>query len=328
MADTVAMRASARGLTHRLGGRWYGARGKAACPVCQPERRPDQDALSLGQDGYRLLLYCHKSGCRYHDILAAAGIEAERTPPLSETERAALHRQRHAAHEAGIAAARAIWEASEPLAGSLAERYLRARAIAVARPLSLRFHPRCPLGSAAQCPAMVGAIVAEGGGLIGVQRTFLAEPGRKAGLAQPKLTLGSMAGGAVRLSAGQGPLVVAEGIETALSVLERLAGEAPRVWAALSAGVQLRPKPKPGQAQHPPRRPMAGMAGLHLPPLDGSASDTLIVASDNDAVGRKGAALLIARAEALGWHAQIQAPPEGHKDWNEAAHALVDEHDV
>jgi hypothetical protein len=37
----------ARTLTMALGGRWWRGYGSAPCPVCQPERRKDQDALTL-----------------------------------------------------------------------------------------------------------------------------------------------------------------------------------------------------------------------------------------------------------------------------------------
>jgi hypothetical protein len=37
----------ARSLTLSLGGRWHGRYGAAPCPVCQRERRPGQNALTL-----------------------------------------------------------------------------------------------------------------------------------------------------------------------------------------------------------------------------------------------------------------------------------------
>ena len=55
---------------------------------------------------------------------------------------------------------------------------------------------------------------------------------------------GTALGGAVRLHAAEGPLVVAEGIETALSLASGLLRIPSTVWATLSA---------------------AGLAGLRLP---------------------------------------------------------------
>ena len=49
-------------ITIELGGRWNGRYGSAPCPVCQPERRREQNALTLS-DGYKgLLAHCKKSG--------------------------------------------------------------------------------------------------------------------------------------------------------------------------------------------------------------------------------------------------------------------------
>ncbi len=64
----------ARTLTLALGGRWHGRYGAVPCPVCQPERRRGQDALTLADGGKGLLAHCKKSACAFRDIAAAAGI--------------------------------------------------------------------------------------------------------------------------------------------------------------------------------------------------------------------------------------------------------------
>lgn len=95
----------------------------------------------------------------------------------------------------------------------------------------------------------------------------------------------------MRLSKGLGPLVVAEGIETSLSLLSGLLSGPATVWAALST---------------------SGMVCMRLPPNPGR----LIVASDGDAPGREAAQKLAERAHALGWAVSLLAAPEGH-DWND-----------
>ena len=72
--------------------------------------------------------------------------------------------------------------------------------------------------TATKVPALVAAVVIDRV-LIGVHRTYLAEPGVKAFDDGAKLMLGRCAGGAVRLFDGLGPLLVCEGIETGLSLL-------------------------------------------------------------------------------------------------------------
>jgi len=92
---------NARELTAALGGVWRGHSGSAPCPVCQPERRRDQNALSVrdGADG-RALLYCFKNWCSFVDIAKALSL------PL-----AAVHIDLAASNEA--AKKRAVYSAEK-----------------------------------------------------------------------------------------------------------------------------------------------------------------------------------------------------------------------
>jgi hypothetical protein len=76
----------------------------------------------------------------------------------------------------------------------------------------------------------------QGAGLPAAHRTWLRPNGRgKAGLeGGDKLALGGTTGGAVRLVDGPGPLVVAEGIETALAAWCLRGDPTAGTWAALS----------------------------------------------------------------------------------------------
>ena len=123
-----------------------------------------------------------------------------------------------------------------------------------------------------------------------MHRTYLAEPGVKA-FENAKLMLGRCAGGAVRLSGGPGALLVAEGVETGLSLLSGITDAHPRTWSALST---------------------SGVAGLILPREPGE----LVLAPDGDAPGRKAARKLADRACAAGWHVRVMDCPDG-RDWND-----------
>ncbi|MEO1724055.1 MAG: toprim domain-containing protein [Pseudomonadota bacterium] len=138
------------------------------------------------------------------------------------------------------------------------------------------------------------AAVERGTDVVAVHRTYLAEPGTKAAIDTNKAMLGPVSGGAVRRSAGDGPLIVAEGIETALSLLDAFSTERPRVWAALSA---------------------SGMASMQLPPERAE----LVIAPDGDPAGRGGAEKLADRAYAAGWSVRIMEPPGAGIDWNDIA---------
>ncbi len=264
----------------------------ALCPAHENIRTP---ALSVkdGDDG-KLLVHCF-AGCAGADVLAALrarGLLAGHSdwkPDHREIER------RKAEEEANlrrrIEQARRCWAEAGPISGTLAERYLKARGITCDLPPTLRFHPRCWHGpTARKVPAMVAAVVIDRE-LHGVHRTYLAEPGVKAFGKESKLMLGRCAGGAVRLSDGLGPLLIAEGIETGLSLLSGITDAHPRTWAALST---------------------SGVAGLILPREPGE----MVLAPDGDAPGREAAIKLAVRACTAGWKARIMRCPDD-RDWND-----------
>lgn len=283
-------------LTLNLRGKWHGAYGTAPCPVCQPEARRDQNALTLsdGRDG-QLLLHCKKLGCAFADILAAAGVTRGDYRPPDPAILAEREAERHREEQRRAEQARRTWDGSEPIEGTPAETYLRSRAITCALPPTLRFHPACWHGpTAKRYPAMVARI--GGTGTFAIHRTYLLRDGTgRADLDDAKLMLGATRGGAVRLSDGHLRLAVAEGIETSLSLSCGLLREPATVWAALST---------------------SGISGLTLPRRPGR----LTIAPDGDTAGRKAAFELAERATALGWKVDLLIPPEG-RDWNDILRA-------
>lgn len=284
--------ADARSITLSLRGRWYCGYGSVACPVCQPQRRRDQDALTLrdGRDG-RLLAHCKRGGCDFASILAALGLGPGdyRSPDPAEFARRAAEQEAEAQRKALLASA--IWREAKPISGTPAEWYLRNRGITCDLPASLRFHPALRHPTGATFPAMVALI--EGAGRPAIHRTYLRPDGHsKAPVDPAKMMLGACAGGAVRLAGGQGRLVVAEGIETALSLACGLLRGSPTIWASLST---------------------SGMRTLILPPVPGE----LVIAEDADDAGRAAADALAARAAGAGWRVLRLRPPEGFGDFND-----------
>jgi len=282
----------ARTLTLDLRGKWHGRYGTAPCPVCQPERRRGQNGLTVadGRTG-RLVLDCKKSGCAFLDILAAAGLRSgDYTPPDPAT---IAQREAEGRADAAKRAAQAnrLWQEARPIAGTIAETYLRGRGVTCALPATLRFHPDTWHGpTARRYPAMVAAV--QGAGLPAVHRTWLRADGSgKANIDPPKAMLGATAGGAVRLTDGPGRLVVAEGIESGLSLACGLLDGPATIWAGLST---------------------SGLRGLHLPTQPGR----LTIACDGDTPGRDAAHALAERAHGLGWQVGICDPGTG-ADFND-----------
>ena len=284
----------ARTLTFDLRGKWYGRFGSAPCPVCQPEGQKGQkgqNALTLADGGKGLLLNCKRLGCTFRDILTAAGIAPGTITPPDPARLAQREAERRADATKRAKQARAIWQEAQPIAGTVAEAYLRGRGIACPLPATLRFHPEAWHGATARrLPALVALV--NGGCGFAVHRTYLRGDGSgKADVDPPKAMLGAVAGGAVRLTDGPGPLVVAEGIETALSLACGLLRAPAAIWAALST---------------------SGIRGLHLPPQPGR----LTIAPDGDEPGWAAAHALAERAHALGWAVSLLPAPKG-RDWND-----------
>lgn len=282
----------AHDLTQALGGRWHGRYGAAPCPICQHNRRKGQNALTLadGRNG-RLVLDCKKSGCAFLDILAAAGLRSgDYTRPDAATL-AQREAEQRADAEKKAAQAKRLWLEAQPIAGTVAETYLRGRGITCDLPPALRFHPETWHGpTAKRFPALVALV--EGGEGFAVHRTYLRANGSgKADIDPPKAMLGAVSGGAVRLTDGPGRLVVAEGIETALSLASGLLQRPATVWAALST---------------------SGIRGLRLPAHPGR----LTIATDGDKAGRDAAHALAERAHAFGWQVAFLDPGDG-RDWND-----------
>lgn len=281
----------ARSLTHNLKGRWHGRYGTAPCPVCQPEQRASQNALTLTDGQAGLLAHCKKSDCGFRDILGAAHVAPGTwdAPDPAQRVKAKVEQKTEAKRRADQAFA--VWREAQPLNATIAETYLRARGITCELPDTLRFHPACWHGATAtRHPAMVSVI--EGGKDFAIHRTYLRADGLgKAGIQPDKAMLGAASGGAVRLANEAGPLVVAEGIETALSLASGLLQRPATIWAALST---------------------SGVRGLSLP----SSPRRLTIAPDGDEAGRLAAHALAERAHASGWAVSTLPAPNG-RDWND-----------
>ena len=183
----------------------------------------------------------------------------------------------------------ACWNEARSIHGTIAEAYLRGRGITCELPDTLRFHPSCWHPKSMSLPAMVAMV--EGSERFAIHRTYLCLSGDgKADISPAKAMLGTVAGGAVRLSVGGDKLVVCEGIETGLSLLSGLLRGPATVWAALST---------------------SGMKRLTLP----SEVSRLTIATDGDDAGRTAGNALATKATIAGWSVSLLPAPNG-ADWN------------
>lgn len=273
---------SAADIMAKLGGHRTGRTFMVRCP-CHADRSA---SLAVRDSEGGVLVYCH-AGCPNTVVipeLKRLGLWPQHEHNYRPgTARAPIDRA--ADDAARIAYARDIWNAAVDPRGTLAERYLNARGLALDGALAmrcLRFHARCPFGkddhgNRLSVPALIAAFRPVRGDNEddpprAIHRIGLTRDGRKI----DKKMLGPVGGCAIKLdpddSIARG-LGITEGIESGIAV-RQWDGFRP-VWALGNAGAIRLFEPVPGIdcltifADHDPRRP--NHAGeLVSPGIDGA----------------------------------------------------------
>ncbi|WP_158815361.1 toprim domain-containing protein [Methylocapsa sp. S129] len=210
--------------------------------------------------------------------------------PRLDPERESTHRS--APMPAGSPeSARRLFAMSQPIAGTVAEAYLRNRGITDLSGIgSLRFHPRCyyrpdAWSSTETWPAMIAAVTDLDGKITGAHRTWLDPSGDdKAPIDTPRRAMGHLLGNAVRFGVGGEVMAAGEGIETMLSL--RCAMPTMPMAAALSA---------------------AHLAAILFP----ETLRRLYIARDDDPAGDGAMATLVGRAQQVGIEAITLSPRFG-----------------
>jgi P4 family phage/plasmid primase-like protien len=173
--------------------------------------------------------------------------------------------------------------------GTPVDTYLQGRGIAIQPPECIRFRQK----AYGRYGAMVAMATDASGEVLAIQQVYLSAEGKKAPLDPVKRTNKAVEGwaerSAVRLP-GREPLVLCEGVETALSIWQATGQE---VWACL------------------------GVSNIGRAPVPEKA--TVIIARDGDAPGSKAEGMITRAATALalrGLTVMIATPPED-QDFND-----------
>jgi phage/plasmid primase-like uncharacterized protein len=281
---TAATMAAELGGARREGRQW-----RCRCPLHGGRSL----LLRNGRDG-RLLVFC-MAGCDQIEVLKELrrlrlGGFAEYAPREDGEASDRAERQQFIAKR--------IWETAIPGERSpQIKHYLASRGIVLVPPSALRWvariwHSTTPR-TGIQYPATIAKIVNVDDQQVALHKTYLL-PGRsgKVSGVQAKEYLGPVAGAAVRLetTGPEKPLIIGEGIETVLSLMQLrgLPG-----WAALSA---------------------PGLRALALP----ENLRRIVIAVDNDrnGVGQDAALEAACRWQTEGRAVRIAMPPEG-EDFND-----------
>ena len=200
-------------------------------------------------------------------------------------------RTESAAREIELILARAV-----PLAGTAGEIYLGGRGLRALDTPDLLFHPDLTYwDTRTGYPALIAIVRNVAGEQIAIHRTYLAPDGSgKADVPKSRMMLGSVAGGAVRLSEIGTSVVVGlgEGLETCLSVTQACP-DLP-VWAALASG---------------------NLEQVVLPP---EATRVVILAdNDGEGAGLRAAQRAAEKFGAEGRRVWIAHPPDVGEDFND-----------
>lgn len=270
-----------------VGARRVGARAWLGdCPACHYPR-----AFSIRELDERTVFKCH-AGCDYAAIVRALGYGPTlRKFPIVAAK--PLWERRSQRSDLLSESARRMWRSASAADGTLAETYLRARAITLPLPPTIRYLAiarHTPTGKLLPC--LLAAVTrSPDAKVIAIHRTFFAGGPHKSKLEPARMTLGPIAGASVHLGPAGNLLGVAEGIETSLSAVQ-LSGLP--VWAALSAG---------------------GIESLILP--DRPLAQSVVIFADHDRRGIDAAERAAARWRSEGRAVRIELPAKPGTDFND-----------
>lgn len=286
---------NAETIARALGGQRSGSNWMVSC-LTHEDRTPSL-ALRDAPNG-TLLLHCF-AGCEPADIFKALRerglLPGSAATRVRQRVNSTVSPIRNEDNKKRTADALRILCEVRPAEGTLVETYLASRGIRIRPSNRLKFHPGLKHRSGISAPAMV-ALVTDGidDRPIGAHRTWLAPDGLgKAQFKPNKMMLGQCRGGAVRLAPASSVLMIAEGIETALSAMQATGYPA---WAALST---------------------SGLKSLQLPfgVLD------VIALADGDAPGEAAARAAALRWKNEGRRVRIAACPQG-LDFNDLVRGI------
>lgn len=203
--------------------------------------------------------------------------------------------------------AQRIVNGSAPIEGTPAAVYLRSRGITMDLPHTLRFARLAPpliegngvlaANGPGLLPALVAIVTDPAGALVGLQRTYLTEDGRKAAVKptdtdrKPKVkySLGNVVGGSIQLGPPAASMLVTEGLEDGLTLAQALGRS---VWVAVGTSMM------PQMAFAPVTR-------------------AVVIGADGDDAGEVAAAKAAEAFAKAGLATRIMRPTRPYKDFND-----------
>jgi len=189
-----------------------------------------------------------------------------------------------------------VWKASTALSGTIGETYLNTRGIRswhhtirFARTWTWCDHETGE--TSADFPAVIGYVTDGAGEFTGIQRIFLRPDGTgKAAMKRPKLSLGRVRGGALRLGPPAPEILICEGPEDGLSLAQELPGSS--VWVSLGT---------------------SNMAAIRYPEI----VSKIVICAQNDAAAERATIAAATSLMEQGYLVDVRCPDPRFKDWND-----------
>jgi DNA primase len=282
---------------------------KGLCPF-HDERSP-----SFEVNDAKGLFFCHgcrASGDHFKALMMLDGMTFREAyealtndtfPSVSADDRARQREEDAATRAQAVADARWIWSEGVSIDGTPGEVYLReVRGITAPLPDTLRFgmvpSRRDDLGNWMRpYPAVLCACTDGLGNIVGVQRIFIRDDGLgKRWGKRSKLSIGRPKGSAFKLGPAQSRIIVCEGPEDGLSLMQALPDAS--VWVALGTAM---------------------MVDIDYP----LEVETVVLAGDNDPAGRAAVAKAAAGLALRGLATKTMFPSPGYADWNDELRGIV-----
>lgn len=269
----------------RAGPEW-----KACCPF-HSDRTPSFTIFSGGERFH--CFGCGASGDVLDFIQRLHGVQLrEAADMLTGGDLPSVHIEPAPANTAvdRLPEAKAIWRNAVAVQGTPVETYLRSRGLDLPIPDTIRCANLRYGTTGPEMPVLVAAVASADNKLVGIQRTYLKPDGSgKATVSKPKLSLGKVAGGAIRCAPAARSLILCEGLEDALTLQQEI-GQA--VWCA--AGASMLPS-------------MILPAGV----------EEVAIGGDADEAGKAAANKAAETFARRGVKVRVFFPTPPHKDFNE-----------
>lgn len=281
----------------RAGREW-----KACCPF-HPDKSP---SFTIYADDRRFQCFgCGAEGDVLDFVMRAYGVKMrEAISMLDGGALRDLEQQRAPAKPKADMRpiAQRIVRASSPIEGTPAALYLRSRGIVIDLPHTLRFARLAPpkiegngvlaANGPGLLPTLIAIVTDAGGELVGLQRTYLTDSGRKAATTDPKgkvkFSLGNVVGGSIQVGPPAASMIVCEGLEDGLTLAQGLGRS---VWVA--AGTAMMPQM-----------------------TFADVTKAIVIGADGDAGGEAAAAKAAQAFTDAGLATRIMRPAAGFKDFN------------